>query len=451
MKKSPAIISTILLFFLLVSATSAAEFNPNHIISESDLTDYTSMSQSAIQAWLGNKSGTLANYMTENKEGVVMSAAQAFYDVANTWKISPKFLLVLVQKEQSLVTDDSPSQRQYDWATGYAVCDGCSTDDPAIQRWKGFYKQINSAAAQFEYYLSHPQEFRYKANQTYTIDDTQVTPDNVATAALYNYTPHLHGNQNFHKLWQQWFTKHYPDGSLLRVTGNPDVWYIENSTRRPVKSMTALISRFGNQPILEVSAGDLETFPTGWPISLPNYSLVQDPQKDIYLIDGDYRRRIVSPEVFKAIGWNPQEVVEVSGQDISGYLEGQPITTDSVYPQGLVAKDTATNALYFIKDNFKQLIPTDDIRKINFANYAVVKKTSTELDKYQTKNGPIMLKDGVMVKALKDPKVYIISRGLRLWIPTEEVFNQLGYNWTNLIIVDQATIDVHQEGQTLNY
>ncbi|MEK7139409.1 MAG: hypothetical protein AAB817_01790, partial [Patescibacteria group bacterium] len=253
------LVSVILLALAMPRWAEATDFDPANVITNEDLRAKDSMSAPAIQKFLAGMPGTLATYQTmadgrdANGDQILnttMTAAEAFADVANRWSISPKFLLVLVQKEQSLVEDPEPTQKQYDWATGYGVCDNCSLSDPAIQRWKGFYRQINSAAAQFDYYLANPDEFRYQVGETYTIDGGTVTPQNTATAAMYNYTPHLHGNSLFYSIWNRWFAKVFPDGSLVQVPGQAGVWYLQYGTRRPIKSKVALLTRFGSQPIL---------------------------------------------------------------------------------------------------------------------------------------------------------------------------------------------------------
>lgn len=58
----------------------------------------------------------------------------------------------------------------------------------------------------------------------------------------------------------------------------------------------------------------------------------------IYLIVDDERRLVTSDEVFKKIGWNPEEVIDVTDVDLDNYFEGLPITENSIYPQGALLK-----------------------------------------------------------------------------------------------------------------
>ncbi|MGH3025672.1 MAG: hypothetical protein ACRDLR_04420, partial [Gaiellaceae bacterium] len=59
-------------------------------------------------------SGLCGTYTGRSSE----TAAQIFYDVGRACGVNPQMLIVLVQKEQGLVLDDSPSRTQYDFAAG---------------------------------------------------------------------------------------------------------------------------------------------------------------------------------------------------------------------------------------------------------------------------------------------------------------------------------------------
>lgn len=66
--------------------------------------------------------------------GGTKSASQIINDVAKACQTNPKVLLVLLQKEQSLVTDDWPWSIQYRSATGY----GCPDTAPCDSEYYGF-------------------------------------------------------------------------------------------------------------------------------------------------------------------------------------------------------------------------------------------------------------------------------------------------------------------------
>lgn len=156
------------------------------------------------------------------------TSSQIVKAIANACGISPQVLLVLLQKEQSLVTDNWPLDRQYESATGFA-CPDTAPCDPA---YDGFFYQVYYAARQFKIYQAYPNNYNYRAGQTNSIywhpdlsrcGSSNVYIENQATAALYIYTPYRpnqaalnnlygtgdscssYGNRNFWRLFTDWF------------------------------------------------------------------------------------------------------------------------------------------------------------------------------------------------------------------------------------------------------
>lgn len=159
--------------------------------------------------------------------GGAKSAAQIITDVANACFINPQTILVLLQKEQGLVTDDWPWTDQYDYATGYACPDTASCDP----NYTGFFKQVYYGARQYRIYTVHPDWYNYlpgRSNKIYYnpntgCGSTNITIVNQSTANLYNYTPYQpnkaaldnlygegdscssYGNRNFWRIFNDWF------------------------------------------------------------------------------------------------------------------------------------------------------------------------------------------------------------------------------------------------------
>ena len=159
--------------------------------------------------------------------GGIKTAAQMIKDVSDACSISPKVLIVLLQKEQSLIADDWPWPTQYDKATGYS-CPDTAACNP---EFAGFFRQIYYAARQYKRYASQPTSFSYRSGRSNFIRynpnascggiDTFI--QNQATAGLYNYTPYrpnqaalnnlfgsgdgcsAYGNRNFWRLYSEWF------------------------------------------------------------------------------------------------------------------------------------------------------------------------------------------------------------------------------------------------------
>ncbi|MES2630707.1 MAG: RICIN domain-containing protein [Patescibacteria group bacterium] len=278
-----------------LAASNGANFNPGRIIDDSTFYNAGSMSTPAIQSFLNERvpicdtygtspsgyGNTRAQYAasrgwqappytclrgysqnTPQMEAASRycnaisartssSGAQIIYDVANACGINPQVLIVLLEKEQSLITDTWPLDSQFKNATGFA-CPDTAPCDPA---YAGFFYQVYHAARQFKVYQLNQTSYNYVAgrnnriywqtnlgnfvNPSGNVGDanrvdalnrgltgcgySDVFIQNQATAALYAYTPYqpnqsalgniyglgdgcsAYGNRNFWRIFSDWF------------------------------------------------------------------------------------------------------------------------------------------------------------------------------------------------------------------------------------------------------
>ncbi len=443
-KKLQLLKLNLIILFLIAIPTLAAEFNPNIIISDAELVDSKSMDLESIKSFLSKRNGTLKSYMTVDKDGAIKSASETFFEVSNRWLINPKYLLVLVQKEQSLLESSNPTQRQYDAATGY----GCPDSGGCDERWKGFYRQVNSAAAQTRYYMDHIDEFNFRPGKSYTISGQNVIPENKATAALYNYTPHIHGNKNFWSLYNKYFSQKWPDGSLLKSDDSETVYLIENSTKRPITSKAILLSRFDPKRVIEVLKVDLDNYAEGVPIKYLNFALLQGSGSDIFMLTGDSKRKFVTKDIFTKAGFQEDEIVKVNDSELSQYKDGSDITEYTLYPAGKLMQEKSTQKIYYVLGGTKRLVATNEILKYNFSGMPIVKVDSGELNMFPTGN-PIPLPDGMIIKANDAAMIYVISNGQRMPILNATAFKMLKYSWKNVVVISPKSLEVHPVGQII--
>lgn len=455
------VVITLALFMGLTPlfSSQALEFNPNYIISDAEILDTAGMTLAEVQRFLDAKPGILKNYdvivdIIDEPLGM-QPAAEFIYTRSIKNGINPKFTLVLLQKEQSLITEPNPSQRDLDFAAGY----GCPDSGACSERWRGFSKQVNSATLQFKDYMDNPQSYNYKAGQTYTISNTGrgatvVTPANIATAGLYNYTPHVYnGNYNFWKIWNEWFSLAYPDGSLLQAKGDPVVYLVKYGLKRPFKSKAALASRYSLDKIIQVDASILEQYSTGEPIKYPQYALYRSPQGTVYMIIDDVKHGFKSAEVLKTIGINPEEIENIDQATIDSITEGKPITLDSAYPMGALLQNKASGTVFYVKDGKKYPLVHKDVMTVNFGLKPIISQvTGDELQKYVAMP-PLYVNDGELITSedADKPAVYVISDGIKRPVMSGEAFESLGYKWENVKSVINSVVDMHPSGEPLDY
>jgi hypothetical protein len=254
------------------NALTSSDFNPGYIIDDQIFTNSESMSVNEIQTFLNTKvptcdtSGSKPSEMNNsgvpdyNNDSTIQrwewgkykfdqttficlksytenskSAAQIIYDTAVEFSINPQVILVLLQKEQGLITDTWPLNIQYRSATGY----GCPDTAECDAQYYGFTNQVRWAATMYRAimtdsptwytpYVLGNNYIRYNPNSS--CGGSVVNIQNRATQALYNYTPYqpnsdtlsyildggtyvssaypdcgAFGNINFFKYFTEWF------------------------------------------------------------------------------------------------------------------------------------------------------------------------------------------------------------------------------------------------------
>jgi hypothetical protein len=253
-------LASIFFFAVVPTQTTHAAFEAGRIIDDGVFTNQSTMSPSAIQGFLNSKVPSCDTYGTQPSEfgggtrrqwaenaslhpniGSIpppytcikdyseggRSAAQIIYDKAQQYSINPQVLIVLLQKEQSLITDTWPLSTQYRTATGY----GCPDTAPCASQYFGLTNQLDWSAKMFRsimnasptWYTPYVLGNNYiQYNPVASCGGSTVNIVNRATQALYNYTPYqpnaaalaagwgnaqcgAYGNRNFYLYFTSWF------------------------------------------------------------------------------------------------------------------------------------------------------------------------------------------------------------------------------------------------------
>ncbi len=434
----------------LIPAEDAANgFDPNAILDDRDIFDLGTMDLTALRSFL-NQRGALGRMKIADIDGVEKEPAEIIWRVATSYKVNPKYLLALLQKEQSLVEDTSPTQRQLDWAMGFGVCDSCSKEDPRIQAYKGFANQIEYAAKQHrERYLFQllgkgTTISGYAPGKLAVVDGQNIKPVNNATAMLYTYTPHIHGNLNLWRIWRRWFSLSFPDGTVAQGKSSKEIYLIRFGQKRLFKSKLAAASIIDPSKIVQVEDSQLTAYPDGTPISFPNYSIVETEDGKRYLIDGNAKRLIVTKEAFRRLGFIEDDVIEAKATELASYEDGRDLTVASQFPTGQLATGP-DKKLWYVEDGIKREIQHPALINLYFKGRKSKSLTEKQLDTFRTIE-PYLLRDGELVSGDKGTTVYVVENSLLRPIQSGTVFEELGWQWRNVIKVPQAVIELHQVG-----
>ena len=164
------------------AAALVEPFNATAVITDEEFNDSYSMSCSDIQDFLNQRPGALKSYVVDNR-----SAAQIICEWTNHFGVNPRLILVLLQKEQGLLSEPQPSDYAINWATGCA---------PGYDEAMGFSNQVECAARTFRN--------RFDTVPLGAVTDGVIAV-NRATTALYRYNNTQSGNETFWTIWTRYW------------------------------------------------------------------------------------------------------------------------------------------------------------------------------------------------------------------------------------------------------
>jgi len=371
-------------------ALSGSRFDPGLIISDSVFYDFGTMSVDDIQRFLDSKvtnctakgNPTCLRYYTTDvpaqkadigrcaavPAAANQSAAQVIFTVANACGINPRVLLVMLQKEQGLISSTNPTTYMYKAAMGY----GCPDSNPAIcgNVYTGLFNQVYHAAGQMRWYGNPKGSYTYlKPGKTisrpfspksYAVLDKNgnvVTPakcgfksfvlQNQATANLYYYTPYVpndaalknlyslgdscsaYGNRNFWRYYWDWFGSPIGGGFLLK-SDSSDVFLIVNDTRYRVADPAMVTALAPLGPVGTISQAYLNSFKLGQDLT----RVFSSATGQYYFFDDSKRFSFSDCNQVAAVGLDCTKAVQLTNSQISALAPGGAVSAYVSGPNG---------------------------------------------------------------------------------------------------------------------
>ena len=562
------------------AAAFTPNYNPSNLIDDRTFTDTGTMSVSSIQSFLTKEGSHLASYHSVeacdstiapyySHCGSNISAAQTIYDAAHAYGINPRTILATMEKEQSLITDPSPSSSQINCAMGYNSC----------TNFVGFFTQVDNGTWVLRYnyegalrdatWLKWSPGSNYPCssaksgfysnglypNNTVTFADAggkakTITLANAATSSLYCYTPYVgpysetgySGSYNFVYYFQLWWGTTYGSPffrvsgtSAVYITGANDTYYhvtspsqmaeygfgtktssIDAVTSSYLSGLTyagnlSLVARFnGGDPVYLMgnkrshyisssallndygyTSSDVSNL-ASWVYDYLNHStnlqnvMKQSDASAIYYVSGGKKQHITSWNAYTTLGspvYSSRSSVTLDSYTASQISTGAPImtsgsltkdTNDNTYGvwngtalqaiNSTVAKNTGLPAYsapssvigqlptggstlsslakssagnYYILDSGKKIaVNSSQLSNLGLSSGSFVTTSDDFLSKLPTKSL------GTLFRVNSTNPVYDIVSGEIYHIPTSVDFHGLGYNFGNVLSVNQTTANL---------
>lgn len=426
-------------------AANAAQFDPGNIISDATMYNGSALTADQVQSFLAQREGAcsstcMANYrqntptMAANTRCAAYSgsaserASDIITRVGQACNISQKSLIVLIEKEQSLISAVNPTLSRYNYATGFG-CPDTAPCDPAVG---GFFYQVYYAAKQFQTYRQTPTQWNYQAGRVNQVlfhpdaarcGSAPVFIQNRATAGLYIYTPYQpnaaamrnlygsgdscssYGNRNFWRIFTDWFGSPTAASSLVRTTTDATVYLVSDTNKYPVPSLSILSALAPLGQLGYVSQQFLDSFVTSHVVGRS----LRGPDGTIYFYDSGIKLP------FTSCG---QAVDYGASCDVSGYVQLNQAQVDA-FASGPVLSNvlgTVEGGRYYIKNGSKAEILDDQSQAL--AGIPVGMNVLTENAVAALPLGAPITRDGAFVSTRQTSNYSLLSGAKRYSVPS---------------------------------
>ncbi|MFK4761400.1 hypothetical protein ACI3KS_10745 [Microbacterium sp. ZW T5_45] len=451
----------------IVKTADLSQFRAGNIISDAVFTDTSTMSAAQIDSFFRSKVSTcqsgytcLKDYRqnTPNRSGDQYcngytggsneSAATIIYKVAQSCGINPQVFIVMLQKEQGLVTHTWPS----DWRYTMALGQGCPDTAPCDPNFAGFFYQIYGAGRQMNIYTEGRYFTYYAPGKTWNIlynpnsacGRGPVYIENASTAALYYYTPYqpnaaalragygtgdscsAYGNRNFYNYFTDWFgSTQAPATRLIKASTSNEIYLLAESRKYHITSSTDLAAYMAQ-------LGWYQTVTSSYIASIPNATVATRFVRDssdggMYLLEPDgSKHHFTSADAVTRFGFSMSVYTSLPASVVKRFPTGANVGTsftddvsDPYYRWENGAKRHIVNAQAWSE------LPVSDrsyVATLPAANVAAIP------------NGPSILPSRTLVREASSPDVYLTGVGPEIvHIPTWGVAYDAGVKRTEVL------------------
>lgn len=367
----------------------------------------------------------------KNKTFGGKKAAKLIHEASQAYSISPKVLIVLLQKEQGLITDTWPLNIQYRSATGF----GCPDTAPCDSQYYGLKNQLNKAANLFRTVLDGGWTNYPVGNNSIPWNPnigacgySNVDVQNRATSALYRYTPYRpnqaalnagygtgngcssYGNRNFYLYFTDWFGS--TRTPLFKINGGGDTVYLMFGDNYYAIPSMEILRAWGldGQQITNLNSSQLTSYTQG-----PDLSRIVrfGASAAVYVADNGRLYFIPDWPTINGYGYVSGDTETYSDDNLKNVLSSE----------GAITKLARINsgAIYYVDTDGKHEFPDYN----TFTSTAQSLAGTTQLNNFSTEfvsqipsSYPILL-DGRVVKAKDSATISLHDQGELHWFSAD--------------------------------
>lgn len=223
----------------------------------------------------------------------------------------------------------------------------------------------------------------------------------------------------------------YPDNTLIQKENSSSVYVVRDGNVRIFPS-AELFTKLGYKwkDILKIKENEFKNYALVGKVLQPNGSLVRfsdDPQ--VYLVENESRRAISSSAMFAKHGFRWSDVVTLQASDINEYLAGE----DLKYPSGTLVKKENSNEIYKTEGESLKEFTSQTLFERSGGKWNDVIAIPEKMFSTYSYGGIVTYPEKTLIREKGKDAVYVMKGGKAEGIKNLSEFNKAGYKWKNVI------------------
>jgi hypothetical protein len=181
-------------------------------------------------------------------------------------------------------------------------------------------------------------------------------------------------------------------------------------------------------------------YPEGNPIGFKDGTLLKN-QSNYYIASDGKLRRFRNDSIANELGFDRSAFMEISSEDLKHNEAGEEISDSSAYPDNTLFK-VGEEYYTFLNGKLKKFISPQAFAS-QYSENQVISKGDNFLDAYPLDENLIGFADGSLISY--GISAYIVSDGKVLPINNVTTFENMGYDWSDLIAVSGDEFSLYEK------
>lgn len=247
---------------------------------------------------------------------------------------------------------------------------------------------------------------------------------------------------------------------LVKDATNPIVYRLENGQKRPFTSGNGFTSYGYDYPqIATIDDAELAAWPTGAQLPLRSGTIIKcdgsgcSNPSALSVMENGLRREFTSWDEYVGQGYQNVTAMALPAAEYNAISVGTPVGPNSGHVEYAFVKYDNSSLVYRVQGSQKRPVNYEAILRsygyaaqdgkifiaeLNSANY-------WRLDQLPT-GSALPFRDGTLISKSATSAIYVVAGGLRRWIASDQALQALGYDRSDVMVVDPALVDSLADG-----